>query len=229
MADDDSSTLNDHEFNAGEQDNTSGKGSASMLWDNVLKSMPGMAAQVFTRASGQSKNLLEIALKAPEYLEQLGKAGQKLKDLREVSKLTVEDLARAINLENPEILRGVEEGRSPVTLDILLRLASFYSRNDPISFVISFSKEYVPWLWYILRVSGMEKLLITLEKEQKFINILRSRDAARELSDQDFDKLLGFTRQSFDMALDFIAPVAAKSTPETEVDPQPTSPDNSAE
>jgi transcriptional regulator with XRE-family HTH domain len=176
-------------------------------WESLLKGGAGLAGQVISRATGQSKNLLEMTMKAPEYLELMGKAGRRLKDLREVSKLTVEDLAKAIDLDNPDLLRAVEEGRSPITLDILLRLASFYSRNDPLSFVLSFSKEYAPWLWYVLRVTGMEKILITVERELKFINIYRSRDMARELSDEDFDRVLGFTRKSFDTALEFIADV----------------------
>jgi len=185
-------------------DGDSGKGAdkgSSSPWAALIKGVP----QMLYKAGGQSKNILEMTLKAPEYLEQLGKAGKNLRDLREVSKLTVEDLASALDLENPDLLRAIEEGRSPITLDILFRLASFYSRNDPMTFMLSFSKEYAPWLWYVLRVTGMEKMLITIERELKFINIYRSQDAARDLSDEEFEKVLGFTRKSFDMAVEFIA------------------------
>lgn len=188
-----------------DDDKHSDKG-ASSPWGALIKGVP----QMLYKAGGQSKNLLEMTLKAPEYLEQLGKAGKKLRDLREVSKLTIEDLASALDLENPELLRAIEEGRSPITLDILFRLASFYSRNDPMSFMLSFSKEYAPWLWYVLRVTGMEKMLITVERELKFINIYRSQDAARELSDEEFEKVLGFTRKSFDMAVDFVTESSSK-------------------
>ncbi len=190
----------------------SGKGSSSP-WGALIKGVP----QMLYKAGGQSKNLLEMTLKAPEYLEQLGKAGHKLRDLREVSKLTIEDLSSAINLENPDLLRSIEEGRSPVTMDILFRLASFYSRNDPMSFMLSFSKDYAPWLWYVLRITGMEKMLISIERELKFINIYRSKDDARNLNDEDFAKVLGFTQKSFDMAVEFIAESPpAKDEPKAE-------------
>ena len=206
---------NDNEEDIGP---SSSRGKSPRSLESLLKGMPGMASQVLAKATGQSKSLLEMTLKAPEYLEQLGKAGKRLKDLREVSKLTVEDLAAAVNLENPELLRAIEEGRSPITLDILLRLASYYSRNDPMSFVVSFSKEYAPWLWYILRVTGVEKMLITLEREVKFINIYRGRDEARDFSDAEFEKLLHFSQQSFNTAVDFMVDksIASDDAPKEE-------------
>lgn len=183
-------------------------------FDFLLNGLSGRAGQTLSKAVGQSGNLLDMLLKAPEYMEQIGKAGRYLKDLRQVAGLTLDDLASAVKIENPEILRAIEEGRSPITLDILLRLASFYSRNDPISFAVNFSREYAPWLWQILRIIGIEKFVITLERELKFINIYRSRDAARQLSNEDFDKMLAFVRGSFDLAMDFIEPETRTKTPE---------------
>ena len=180
----------------------------------ALLSIPGFASQTIGKALGQSGSLLGMLLKTPEFLEQAGKAGRYLKDIREVAGLTLDDLTKAVDLKNPDILKAIEEGRSPITLDILFRLASFYSRNDPFSFMFNFSREYAPWLWQALRITGMEKLLITMERELKFINIYRARESARNLSDENFDKMLGFVRGSFDMAMDFIEPLeqAAKSS-----------------
>src|SRR5690606_25791646 len=50
-------------------------------------------------------------------------------------------------------------------------------------------------------------MLITLEREIKFINIYRSRESARHLSDANYDRLLDFVRQSFSLAMDFIEPL----------------------
>ena len=179
---------------------------------DTLLDLSGRAGQTFTRAVGQSGNILDRLLKAPEYMEQIGRAGSYLKDMRQVAGLTLDDLARAVDIDNPDVLRAVEEGRSPVTLDILYRLASFYSRNDPVTFMVNFSREYAPWLWQVLRVTGVEKFLITLERELKFINIYRSRESARHLGDEDFDKMLGFVRSGFNMAMDFIEPLEASKT-----------------
>ena len=186
-------------------------------FDALISSLPGFASQTFARAVGQSGNFLDSLLKAPEYMEQIGKAGSYLKDMREVAGLTIDDLAKAVDIENLDLLHAIEEGRSPITLDILYRLASFYSRNDPVTFTINFSREYAPWLWQVLRVTGIEKILISAERELKFINIYRSRESARHLSDEDFDKMLGFVRGGFNMAMDFIEP--QRGDPETSGNP----------
>lgn len=183
-------------------------GGAARTLDSLIKTLPGLATQTIARAAEQSGNLLEKLLRAPEYMEQTGKAGRYLKDLRQVAGLTLEDLAKAVDIENLDLLRAIEEGRSPVTLDILFRLASFYSRNDPFTFMLDFSKEYAPWLWQFLRFTGVEKLLITVERELKFINIYRSRDSARKLNNEDYDRVVAFMHNAFGMALDLIEPRA---------------------
>jgi len=182
----------------------------SKTLENIFKNFPGLATQTLAKAAGQSSNLFEMFLKAPEYMEQAGKAGRYLKDLREVAGLTVEDLGKAIDYENLDLLKAIEEGRSPINLDILFRLASFYSRNDPITFMMDFSKTYAPWLWQMLRFTGLEKLLITLERELKFINIYRAKDSARYLNNRDYERVLAFTQQAFDSAVDFVDPQPPK-------------------
>ncbi len=177
---------------------------------DALLSIPGLATKTIGKAIGQSGSLLSMLLKTPDFMEQVGKAGSYLKDLREVAGLTRDDLAKAVDLKNPDILKAVEEGRAPITLDLLFRLSSFYSRNDPFAFMFNFSREHAPWLWQALRITGMEKLLITLERELKFINIYRARESARHLSDEDFDKMLNFVSGGFNMAMDFIEPQTAK-------------------
>jgi transcriptional regulator with XRE-family HTH domain len=205
--------------------------SVSRTLESLLKNFPGMAAQTFAKAAGQSTNIFEMLMRAPEYMEQAGRAGRYLKDLREVAGLTIEDLGQAINVENPDLLRAIEEGRAPITVDILFRLASFYSRNDPITFMMDFSKTYAPWLWQMLRFTGLEKLLITVERELKFINIYRSRDKARQLDNQEFEKLVQFTQQSFDLALDLIATTPSpkqKVKSESKASTSPQTPPKSA-
>lgn len=184
----------------------------SKTLENIFRNFPGLATQTLAKAAGQSSNFFDMFLKAPEYMEQAGKAGRYLKDLREVAGLTVEDLGKAIEYENLDLLKAIEEGRSPITLDILFRLASFYSRNDPITFMMDFSKAYAPWLWQMLRFTGLEKLLITLERELKFINIYRAKDSARYLNNRDYERVLSFTQQAFDSAVDFVDPQPPKDS-----------------
>jgi len=174
-------------------------------FEAVLKTWQDLASKAIASSTSPSpKTLIEFWQHGPEMMEQTGRAGTYLKDLREVAGLTHEDLAKAIDLENPELLKAMEEGRAPITLDMLYRLASFHSRNDPMVFLMDYSREHAPFLWYTLRLSGMDKFLITVERELKFVNVYRSRDAARTLDNEQFDKLMDFMKKAFDLALDLI-------------------------
>ncbi|HLS99792.1 MAG: helix-turn-helix domain-containing protein [Porticoccaceae bacterium] len=182
--------------------------------DALLRGLQDITTQTWSKAAGQYPgNLLDLLMRTPDHMVQMGKAGRYLKDLREVAGLTVDDLASNLQLENPDILRAIEEGRSPVTLDILHRLASFHARNDPVGFMMNYSREYAPLLWQLLRLTGMDRLLIGVEREIKFINLYRARDRARALDDGDFDRVLDFLGKAFDLALDFNGPPAAPRKP----------------
>jgi len=144
-------------------------------------------------------------LKTPEKLELMGKAGSALKDLRQTAGLTLDELSSAVDLENSGLLKSIEEGKAALPIDLMLRLASLYSRHDPLPFIIRFSHTYYPRLEKLLKTSGISNLLIEAERELKFINIYRSADDARQLSDEGFNRVLDFTRQAFLMALHFAA------------------------
>ncbi|MAT52458.1 MAG: hypothetical protein CMK32_14875 [Porticoccaceae bacterium] len=184
----------------GNKDGNNEKGASS--FDALFRSLQGLTTQTLSKTASQySGNLMDMMMRTPDYMIQMGKAGRYLKDLREVAGLSIDDLASTINLENPDLLRAIEEGRKPVTLDILYRLASFHARHDPLGFIMNFTREYAPLQWQMLKMTGMDKLLISVEREVKFINIYRSRDRARQLSDEQFDRILAFMDQAFDMAL----------------------------
>jgi len=215
---------------AGKAGERQGTGAPANPFETMFKSWQEFTNQMLLKSAGQSpKSITEFWQQAPEMMEQTGKAGTYLKDLREVAGLTHEDLARAIDLENPDLLRAIEEGRAPVTIDILYRLASFHSRNDPVAFMIDYSRKHAPLLWYSLQLTGMDKFLITIERELKFVNIYRSRDAARELSNEQFQKLVDFMAKAFDLALDLIAIADPEQPPATDAAdktaaPPPSSP-----
>ena len=44
-----------------------------------------------------------------------------------------------------------------------------------------------------------------MERERRFINIYKRRDAARQLSPEGYEKVLAFTQEAFELALHFIA------------------------
>lgn len=141
----------------------------------------------------------------PEQLELMGKAGGSLKDAREFAGLTLSELSSAIDLQNPDLLKAVEEGKVGLPFETLLRLASFYARNDPVPFVMKYARTYSPGIWSVMETLGLDKLTLEAEREIQFLNIYRSHDAARELSDDGFEKVREFTQRAFEMALHFVA------------------------
>lgn len=179
----------------------------------MLEGAVGLSGRAFKYAAN-SGLVSEAILKSPERLELMGKAGRALKDMRTTAGLSVEELSSIIDLENPDLLRAVEEGKTALPMDVMMRLASYYSRNDPLPFIIRFSRTYHPWLTQFFSVTGIDRLMVQAERELKFLKIYRNVDDARELSDDDFEEVLAFTRKAFNMALHFASQRAEASTDE---------------
>jgi hypothetical protein len=99
----------------------------------------------------------------------------------------------------------VEDGKAGLPFEILLRLASLYARNDPIPFVMKYARTYSPGIWDVMGTLGLDKLTLEAERELQFLNIYRSHDAARQLSDDGFENVRAFTQSAFEMALHFVA------------------------
>ena len=95
---------------------------------------------------------------------------------------------------------------------MILRLAAVLARNDPIPFVLNLTNTYSPAIGRTLKALGIGRLVEHARREHDFINIYRSRDAARHLSDAEFARVLAFVEAAFDLALDF----AAKGAPEAQ-------------
>jgi hypothetical protein len=87
-------------------------------------------------------------------------------------------------------------------------------RNDPISFVMRFTRSYNPEVWKTLEALGIGRFAVQAGREREFANIYRASDAARRLSDEEYAAVLAFTKAAFDLAMAFRAggPVAAKRT-----------------
>ncbi len=147
----------------------------------------------------------EIASWLPESDELWHQAGTYLRDLREVAGLTIDELADAVELEEASLLEKVEAGTSTLSFELILRLAAVLARHDPVPFISRMVRTYNPVVWQLLEDWGIGRLPQQLERERKFGNIMRGHDAARDLSDEDFDQVLSFTRAAFEMALHLAA------------------------
>ena len=131
------------------------------------------------------------------------RTGAALRRLREAAGLTIGEVGAAINLKDPSLIEAWENGRIAVPFELILRLAAVLGRNDPVGFVMKFTRSSNPDLWRSLEALGVGKLLVQSAREREFANIYRGDDEARKLSDKDFAEVLTFTRAAFEMAMAF--------------------------
>ena len=145
----------------------------------------------------------EIGAWLPEAPEVRREAGVYLRELRELTGLTIDELADAIELSDHSILEAVEAGTATISFELILRLAAILARHDPAPFVMRLVRSYNPVLWQLLEGWGVARLPLQGVREREFVNILRASDEARALSDEDFEQVLDFTRVAFETALSF--------------------------
>ena len=130
--------------------------------------------------------------------------GSYIRELRHVAGITKNELSEAMDLEDQSLMAAVEAGTATLSFDLILRLASVLARHDPIPTALRFARTYNPELWQVLDNWGISGLPLKVERERQFINILRVKDNARDLSEEQFNDLLKFTESAFELALNFI-------------------------
>jgi len=189
------------------------EGSFSRLFADLTGEITSGALRLAARSGGVPLQVARALLPGagrlnpldPERLEMMRDTGRYLKDLRELAGLTISELSEALNLKDRTLLEAAENGTATISFELILRLAALLARHDPIPFVIRFTRTYNPEIWRLLEDWGIGRLPLQYEREREFINIFRSRDTARRLSDEGFKRVLEFTRTGFDMALHFAA------------------------
>lgn len=139
-----------------------------------------------------------------DHLQAMADAGNFLKDAREVAGLNIAELSEAVGLSDSELLKEVEQGRATLPIDMILRIASLTARHDPIPFIIKFLRTYNPDLEQTLEQWGILKLPKQYERERRFINIYRSHDSLRELSDAEFERFIGYMNSATSLTLDIM-------------------------
>ncbi len=174
-------------------------------WFNRISGITSSAFRMARRTTDGGIKVGKTILKSQDQLKVMVAAGQSLKDLREVAGLTIHELSEAINLKDKSLLEAVENGTATLSFELILRLAALLARNDPVPFILRYTRTYNPEVWKILNDWGLGRLPLQYERERKFINIYRRHDAARKLSDDGYEKVLAFTQNAFEMALHFIA------------------------
>ena len=165
-------------------------------WTDSVLGIAGAAADV---SIGAAKAILV----KPEQRAALEKTGAVLRGMREAAGLSVKEISEAVDLKDPTLIDLVENGKVALPFEIILRLASVLGRNDPISFVMRFTRSYNPDVWRTLENLGVGRFAVQAGREREFANIYRGSDAARRLSDNEFVAVLAFVRAAFDLALAF--------------------------
>jgi transcriptional regulator with XRE-family HTH domain len=165
-------------------------------WSDSVLGVAGAAADASISAA-------KAILIKPEQRRALAKTGNLLRGMREAAGLSLREVGEAINLDDPTLLDLVENGKVALPFEIILRLASVLGRNDPISFVMRFTRAYNPGVWQTLESLGIGRFAVQAGREREFANIYRGSDSARRLSDEDFGAVLAFTKAAFETALAF--------------------------
>ena len=168
-------------------------------WAQVTGSTPSRLARVLMldeKARGELK---------PDALQMLADTGAYLRDAREVAGLTLEELGSAMDLKDQSLLKAVEAGTATLSFDLILRMASLLARHDPLPFVMRLARAHNPRAWAVMDQWGLGRASRQLERERRFVNILRQFDEARDLSDEEFERVAAFTEEAFAMALAFRA------------------------
>lgn len=173
-------------------------------WSDSVLGIAGAAADLSLGAA-------RAMLVKPDQRKALEKAGAVLRGMREAAGMSVKEVGTAINLKDPALLELVENGKVALPFEIILRLASILGRNDPISFVMRFTRSYNPEVWHALENLGIGRFAVQAGREREFANVYRGSDAARRLSDDEFAAVLAFTKAAFDLALAFRSGSAAGS------------------
>lgn len=164
----------------------------------------GSALRFAARSTDTSRKVGRVLMNSQDQLRMMLVAGNSLRDIREVAGLTLSEMSEALNLKDKSVLEAIENGTATLSFELILRLAALIARNDPIPFILRTTRNYNPDVWRVLNDWGVGRLPLQFERERQFINIFRSHDDARTLSDEGFQKVLDFTRQSFEMSLHFI-------------------------
>lgn len=64
--------------------------------------------------------------------------------MSEVAGLTITELNDALKLKDRTLLEAVENGTATLSFELILRLAALLARNDPIPFILKYTRTYNP-------------------------------------------------------------------------------------
>jgi transcriptional regulator with XRE-family HTH domain len=182
------------------------KRTGGSLATTLARQLQSFATSVMSNvgtATDVAFTLAQSRIQRPGTKAAVAKGAALLRDLRQAAGLTLDDLGRALEVDDPSFMGLVEEGKVGLPFELILRLTAVLGRNDPVGFALQMTRAYNSQMWKALEVLGVGHLLVQAGREREFANIYRSHDAARTLSDADFAAVLSFADAAFATALAF--------------------------
>ena len=165
-------------------------------WADTLLGVAGGAADM-------GMTLAQARIKDPAKKAAAAKAGSQLRKWRETAGMTAGELSDAVGLGDSKLIEDAEGGAATLPFDVVLRLAGVLGRHDPIPVAMALTRQYNPELWKGLEAIGIGRFAVQGSRERELANIYRANDPARKLDDERFAQVLVFTKQAFDMAVEF--------------------------
>ncbi len=147
----------------------------------------------------------QLLLLSAEQRAWMQRAGAAIEDARQTAGMSRDDLAEALDLEDKTVLKAMEQGSATVSFELILRLTSLLARNDPVPFLVSVVRGFNPRLWAVFEDWGFGHLPTMVERDRQWMNIYRGNHAARQLPEEEFDRVIAFCSSALDMAMQFKA------------------------
>jgi transcriptional regulator with XRE-family HTH domain len=192
----------------GEKAAAAAKRAGASLATSLARQLQSFASSVLGNvgtATDVAFTLAQSRIQRPGTKAAVAKGAALLRDLRQAAGLTLDDLGRALEVDDPSYMGMVERGKVGLPFELILRLTAVLGRNDPVGFALQMTRAYNPQMWKALEAFGVGHLLVQAGREREFANIFRSHDAARSLSDADFAAALSFADAAFATAVAFQA------------------------
>lgn len=169
---------------------------------------------VTSSATDMGMTLAQARIRDPQKKAAALQAGSQLRKWREEAGMTAGELGDAVGLGDSRLIEQAEGGAAALPFDVVLRLAGVLGRHDPIPVAMGLTRQYNPELWKALESIGIGRLALQGTRERELANIYRGSDSARALDDEHFARVLAFTKQAFDMAVEFSAQPASSTNPQ---------------
>lgn len=126
----------------------------SEVLDVLKQEAAGSALRVAARAGGTSLKIGTALLPKPEQRMIVREAGGLLAALRHRAGMTRNEVDNALKAPDTSLLKAAEEWTATFSIELIMRIAGLYSRDDLIPFIITYTRTYSPAIWKLLEDRG---------------------------------------------------------------------------